>query len=922
MTVQQTQGKPFTPRIGVYVCQCGINIAATVDVTVVTNYAAHLPGVVVARNYTYMCSDPGQALIKNDIAEHNLNRIVVASCSPRMHEPTFRAAITEAGLNPYCLEMANIREQCSWVHPQGVATTEKAMQLVSAAVAKATRLEPLQTRQVPVTPTAVVIGGGIAGMQSALDLAEAGFQATIVERAAQPGGHTAQFFRTFPTLEPAGALVHELVERVNYHPRVNLMTEAEVADVSGYVGNFRVKVKRNEEITDVAAGAIIVATGFETFNPRLKPELGYGVYPQVITTLDFERMLNQQTEIQKLKSIVFIQCVGSRDQAVGNPYCSRVCCMVTAKQARLVHEQFPDAQVTVFYMDVRAFGKGFEEFYDQTREEGILYRRGNPSEIIRRGDRVVVRAEDTLLGEQVEVEADLVVLAVGMKPRADSEAVAQLLKLSRSADGFFMEAHPKLRPVDTSMAGVFLAGCCQAPKDIADSISQARAAASSAMIPLMRGQVHVDAATSFIDEELCSGCGQCAQYCNFAALTLHPVRGKMTVNAVLCQGCGACATACPSKAIKVHQFTFEQVMAQMDVLSNWHVAPLRPLFRHFPRTGEQARTYWVLHTAGDPISAVRKFFSKVWDYAGLQGMLVPVYQSELEAGLQLIANPARLVRVDPFIPLTAQNAAQRAVHLISEHAYTNYGVVLRPCEARALDEITRRGAFDPDFCLTIGVDCLGSFTAEDFEWRVQKAGTVERLTDQELRNARQGGIAPDRFRLACQMCTSSATKDTDLYISLFGLPVKETILVSTTNAEIASRLHLSEITDGLAAPFLVEQHEHMLATLRERRNHALERIIHELPENLPKETSALLKYIADCAPCQKCLEACPIYTAGWAPGGDGGPAALEAMNHWLAACVGCGMCDQACPQHLPLAAIIHRIGRELKWEALLSGQVG
>lgn len=251
-------------------------------------------------------------------------------------------------------------------------------------------------------------------------------------------------------------------------------------------------------------------------------------------------------------------------------YCSRVCCMVTAKQARLVREQFPDANVTVFYMDVRAFGKGFEEFYDQAREDGVIYRRGNPSEIVKRGDRVAVRAEDTLLSQQVEVEADLVVLAVGMKPRSDSEAVAQLLKLSRSGDGFFMEAHPKLRPVDTSMAGVFLAGCCQSPKDIADSISQARAAASAAMIPLMRGEVQVDAATSFIDEELCSGCGQCADYCNFAALSLHPVRGRMTVNAVLCQGCGACATACPSKAIKVHQFTFEQVMAQVDAL-DWSV---------------------------------------------------------------------------------------------------------------------------------------------------------------------------------------------------------------------------------------------------------------------------------------------------------------------------------------------------------------
>lgn len=589
MTLQQTLGKPFTPRVGVYICHCGINIAATVDVAAVTEYATHLPNVVVARNYSYMCSDPGQMLIKSDIREFGLNRVVVASCSPRMHEPTFRATIAEVGLNPYCLDMANIREQCSWVHPQGVSTTEKAIQLVASAVAKASLLEPLQTRQVPVIPAALVIGGGLAGMQAALDLADAGFQAILVERASSLGGHTLQLNRTFPTLEPAGELVHALVERVNAHPHVRVMTESEVVDVSGYVGNFQIRVRRAGETIDVSTGAIIVATGFETFNPRLKPELGYGTYPQVMTTLEFEQALDRQSKtrapgasagVQNPKSVVFIQCVGSRDQAVGNPYCSRVCCMVTAKQARLVHEQFPDAQVTVFYMDVRAFGKGFEEFYDQAREAGILYRRGNPSEIIRRGDRVVVRAEDTLLSEQVEVEADLVVLAVGMRPRADTETIASLLKLSRSADGFFMEAHPKLRPVETAMAGVFLAGCCQGPKDISESIAQARAAASAAMIPLMRGQVQVDAATSFIDEELCSGCGQCATVCSFSALKLHPVRGKMTVNPVLCQGCGSCALACPSKAIKVHQFTFEQVLAQVDAL-DWSV-PIALSFSNKP----------------------------------------------------------------------------------------------------------------------------------------------------------------------------------------------------------------------------------------------------------------------------------------------------------------------------------------------------
>ncbi|NOH03438.1 MAG: FAD-dependent oxidoreductase [Chloroflexi bacterium] len=929
-----------SPRVGVYICHCGINIAATVDVAAVTEYAARLPNVVLARNYSYMCSDPGQVLIQNDIRELDLNRVVVASCSPRMHEPTFRATIAEVGLNPYCLDMANIREQCSWVHPQGVSTTEKAMQLVASAVAKASRLEPLQTRKVPVTPAVLVIGGGVAGMQAALDLGDAGFDVTIVEHAAQLGGHVAQIYKTFPTLEPTGLMVHELIERVNAHPRIRLMSESEVTDVSGYVGNFNVRVKQNEVTTTIPAGAIIVATGFETFNPHLKPELGYGKYPQVMTTLEFESVIarrspegattkqspvqgeiaslaNERLARNDIKSVVFIQCIGSRDQTIGNPYCSRVCCMVTAKQARLVREQFPDANVTVFYMDVRAFGKGFEEFYDQAREDGVIYRRGNPSEINKRGDRVVVKAEDTLLGEQVEVEADLVVLAVGMRPRSDSEAVAQLLKLSRSADGFFMEAHPKLRPVETSMAGVFLAGCCQSPKDIVDSISQARAAASAAMIPLMRGEVQVDAATSFIDEELCAGCGQCAAVCSFSALTLHPVRGKMTVNSVLCQGCGSCATACPSKAIKVHQSVFEQVMAQMDVISNWRVAPPRPLYRHLFRTGKEARTYWALNTDGDPIAAVRNFLSKVWDRAGLQGMLAPVHRSEHEAGLELITEPARLSRIDPFVPLTAQNAAQMALQLDSAHPYSNYGLALRPCEARALDEVKQRGGFNADFRLTIGVDCMGSFSAEDFEWRVEKAGTVQDLTDQELLHARQGGIAPDRLRLACQMCTSSSAKDTDLQISLIGLPVKETILVSTTDPEIAGRLHLSEITDGLAEPSLVEQHEQMLVTMHERRERALERILHDLAVDLPAEAGAWMSHLANCAPCRKCLEACPIYQADWLPASGYGATAEETMKRWLADCVGCGMCDQACPKHLPLSAIIHRISREVKKSPLL-----
>jgi heterodisulfide reductase subunit A len=566
----------FTPRVGVYICHCGINIAATVDVEAVKEFATHLPGVVVSRNYTYMCSDPGQDLIKQDITQLKLNRVVVASCTPRMHELTFRATIAEAGLNPYCFEMANIREQCSWVHLDEGSTTQKAMELVASAVAKATYVVPLDERQASVSPAAMIIGGGIAGMQAALDIAEAGFEVTLVERTNQLGGHANQLYQTYTSLESVEELVNPMVDQVINHPRITVLTEAEVEGVNGYVGNFEVEVRNGNQINVIPVGVIILATGFDVFDARQKPEFAYGVYPEVITTLDLEQRLRDQTLGADLKSIVFIQCVGSRDQSIGNSYCSRVCCMVTTKQAHQIRQRFPHAQVNIFYMDVRAFGKGYEEFYDQVREEGICYRRGNPAEIIRHNGRVVVRAEDTLLGKLVGVEADLVVLAVGMKPHADSNTLARLFKLSRSVDNFFMEAHPKLRPVDTATAGVFLAGCCQGPKDISESIAHARAAASAALIPLIRGEVQVDASTAFIERDLCAGCCQCAEVCPYGALSLHPIHGVMTVNPILCSGCGSCATACPSGAINVQHFTFEQYLAQIDALSNgrWHSIPV------------------------------------------------------------------------------------------------------------------------------------------------------------------------------------------------------------------------------------------------------------------------------------------------------------------------------------------------------------
>lgn len=647
-------------RIGIYVCHCGINIAATVDSKAVADYAATLPHVAVARDYMYMCSDPGQEMIRQDIRDYSLTRVVVASCSPRMHEVTFRHVVQDTGLNPYYFEMANIREQCSWVHTDREISTEKAKELVAGAAAKAALLEPLQEREVAVTPTAMVIGGGIAGLEAALDIAEAGHRVYLVEKQPSLGGRMAQLNKTFPRMEDAGALVHGEIQRALEHPNVQMLAYSEVTNIEGYIGNFKITVRRKPRFVDAArctacgkcaeacvlagqvpnefqlglgqraaiyqpfaralpptytvdpahcllirdgecragppcalacpegavdfkqteetltldVGAIVVATGYDPFDAKRKPEFGYGRYPGVMSALEFERLAAADgptggrivVDGREPKRVVFIHCVGSRDKQIGNPYCSRVCCMYTAKQANTVKDQLPDADVTVFYMDVRAFTKGGEEFYDRARGRGVHYRRGNPSEVYRRGDHLVVRAEDTLLQRTVEVEADLVVLAVGLEPGAAGKDVAQILKLSCSGDRFLAEAHPKLRPVDTTSDGVFLAGTCQGPKDIPDTVAHAKAAAASALIPLTRGVAKVEAITSSILQELCVGCGLCEAACVYGALKLHPWRGVMTINEVLCKGCGACAVACPSKAITLGHFTQKQTLAMLDAI--------------------------------------------------------------------------------------------------------------------------------------------------------------------------------------------------------------------------------------------------------------------------------------------------------------------------------------------------------------------
>jgi heterodisulfide reductase subunit A len=666
----------YRPKIGVYICHCGINIASVVDVGAVVEYASKLPGVAVARDYSYMCSDPGQGMIKDDIDKEKLNRVIVASCSPRMHEPTFRNTLKDAGLNPYFLEMANIREQDSWVHEDTDKATEKAKKLVEAAVAKALLLEALEEKEVDVIPSCLIIGAGIAGIQASLDIADAGFKVYLVEKSPSVGGRMSQLDKTFPTLDCSACILTPKMVDVANHPNIELMTYSQLEEVEGYVGNFKAKIRKKaryvdfdkctgcgdcaeacrlagripsefdegignrsaiylpfpqavpavytidperclqlskgkcgkegpkcaetcqpkavdfeqqDEVVEVDVGTIIVATGYDIFDANRKPEYGYADNDNVLTGLEFERLVSASGPTGgkiivgrdkkgeggfEPKKVAFIHCVGSRDQSVGNEYCSRVCCMYLAKQAHLIKDKLPDADITVYYMDVRAFGKGFEEFYDRVRREGIRYIRGNPSEIYRKGDdhTLIIKVEDTLAGTPLESEADLVVLGVGLEPRRDVREIIDLFKLSQSTDGFFLEAHPKLRPVDTASDGIYLAGCCQGPKDIPDTVAQAKGAASSALILMASGRVKVEAQISVVSPDECRGCGFCIEVCPFGAIELVDENrmGNIVkvaqVNEALCKGCGSCAAACLSGAIQPKSFKDEQILPQIAVL--------------------------------------------------------------------------------------------------------------------------------------------------------------------------------------------------------------------------------------------------------------------------------------------------------------------------------------------------------------------
>ncbi|MBG0775704.1 MAG: CoB--CoM heterodisulfide reductase iron-sulfur subunit A family protein [Desulfovibrionaceae bacterium] len=654
-------------RIGVYVCHCGSNIYPRVDSPKVAEFAQRLRGVVVGRDYKFMCSDPGQDMIINDIRQLGLNRVVVASCSPRLHEKTFQNAVLRAGLNPFLFQMTCIREHCSWVHPDPVEATAKAMRLVAAAVDRVNWHEELYSREENVHPDVLVVGAGIAGIQAALDISRSGHRVHLVERSPSIGGHMAQFDKTFPTLDCAACISTPKMVAVSQEPNINLMTWAEVKEVSGFVGNYKATVRLkpryvdmdkctgcglclekcptkvdsefeeglaqrraihrnspqavpNKPVIDASAcrvlngkkcgvcakfcpsgaidfeqrereveldiGTIVLATGFDTLDPTPLGQYGFGRFPEVYTGLQFERLNNAvgptggkivMKNGQKPESVAIIHCVGSRD-VNHHEYCSRVCCMYALKYDHLIKDKVGHAtRVYNFYIDLRCFGKGYEEFLRRVQEEGVTFIRGRPAEVTDQAltpeeeGKLIVIGEDTLLARTIRVPVDMVVLCTAMEPRADVAEVARVFGISQGLDGFFLEEHPKLGPVSTATDGIFLAGTCQGPKDIPDAVAHAAGAAAQALALAARGKVTISPTVSHIDPDVCIGCKTCIGLCAYSAIEFDARRGVSVVNEAMCKGCGSCAGACPSGAAQIRHFTEKEIFAELDGL----LAPVR-----------------------------------------------------------------------------------------------------------------------------------------------------------------------------------------------------------------------------------------------------------------------------------------------------------------------------------------------------------
>ena len=577
-------------KIGVFVCHCGVNIGGVVNVPQVVEYAKTLPNVAYAEDNLYTCSEAGIASIKEAIKEHNLNRVIVASCTPRTHEPLFRSACKEAGLNPYLFEMANIREQCSWVHSrEPERATEKAKDLVRMAVARAAWLEPQMEPELDVLDSSLVIGAGVTGMTAALTMANQGFKVYLLEKEEEPGGIVRRLYKLYPTLQDASEIVNPMTEAVKSHKNIELLTSTDVKDVEGYVGNFNVTVSGEEGEKKLNVGTIIVACGALNYTPP-KGLYQYGVYDRVITQEELDGMLRKGT-LEKLERVVMIQCVGARkgeirayeleafpksDTALllrkilkakkeeGWPYCSRICCMNAIKNAMLIKEQSPETDVVILYGDLRVY-KEYEDFYSKSRELEVRYVRHIeevPPEIIETPrNKFKVVTYDMLAGREVEFLADWVVLSTPLRPRKGEVLLARMLKIPISPDGFLMEAHLKLRPVDTTVDGIFLAGTASGPKDVPESIMSGKAAAARASILMANRKIRAEAVTAVVDEDLCIGCGLCEELCPYGAPKVE--EGKSKIIEALCRGCGACAAECPRRAISMRHFGDQPVLAQV-----------------------------------------------------------------------------------------------------------------------------------------------------------------------------------------------------------------------------------------------------------------------------------------------------------------------------------------------------------------------
>ena len=664
-------------RIGVFICYCGENIGRTVDCAAVAEAAGRFPGVAVSIDYKYMCSDPGQNLIKNAIKEKNLDAVVVGSCSPHMHEKTFRKACADAGINPFLFEMANLREHCSWVHEDKIEATRKAIDLTRIAVEKVKRNVPLDPIRVPVTKRALVIGGGISGIQAALDIANAGFECVLVEKEPSIGGHMSQLSETFPTLDCSQCILTPRMVEVYQHPKIKLLSYSEVEKVEGFIGNFKVTIRKKARSIDETkctgcgdcvqkcpikkkafnefeeglafrpaiyvpfpqavpnipvidrtvctyyqtgkcqmcvkvcgrgaisfeqkdtfltedVGSIVVATGYKLYTIDKKPddseikgygEYGYGKYKDVIDGLQFERIASasgptsgeilRPSDKKVPKKIVFIQCVGSRDESKGISYCSKICCMYTAKHAMLYKHKVHDGEAYVFYMDIRAGGKGYDEFVRRAIEEDhVKYIRGRVSRIYEENGKYIVKGEDTLLGKSITVDADMVVLATAMIAQPNAKKLAQTIGISYDKYGFYNEAHPKLRPVEVSTAGVFLAGACQSPKDIPESVAMASAAASKSLVLFGADFLEREPTVARVNESVCAGCFYCQKVCAYNAIERKEIRDRKGnlikvvayANSGLCQGCGTCNAVCPSKSVELIGFNDEQIYAEINAL--------------------------------------------------------------------------------------------------------------------------------------------------------------------------------------------------------------------------------------------------------------------------------------------------------------------------------------------------------------------